>query len=70
MSEHEAFLAMFAFLEAEYELSKSDGIGALLGTMSLLPDGQPSDPAIFEQWREACRKVERGEVNATLQITK
>jgi hypothetical protein len=70
MTEHEAYLAMFAFLASEYDLSKSDALGVLLGSMSLLPNGSPADPAILQQWRDACAKAARGEVSATLRVSK
>jgi hypothetical protein len=49
----EAYKAMFRFLEKYYELTQSDEIGALLGSMSLLDDGMPADSAIWQEWQEA-----------------
>jgi hypothetical protein len=70
LTEQQAYLAMFAFLEAEYRLASSDEIGALLGSMSLLPDGSPADPAIKKQWAEAMAAALGGSVNAALTFTK
>ncbi|MGZ5011390.1 MAG: hypothetical protein ACXV74_10565 [Methylobacter sp.] len=53
LSEQQAYLTMFSFLEAEYRLTSSSGIGGLLGSMSLLPDGSPADTAVREQWSKA-----------------
>jgi hypothetical protein len=70
LSEQQAYLAMFSFLEAEYRLTSSGEIGGLLGSMSLLPDGSPADPAIKEQWSEAVAAALGGKVNAALTFTK
>jgi hypothetical protein len=66
----EAFLAMYSFLENEYEISKSDDIGGLLGSMSLLHDGGTADPAVMQDWENAVNKVKAGEVSAFLEIQK
>jgi len=68
LSEKEAFLAMFSFLEERYRATESDDIGALLGSMSFLSDGNTADPAIWEDWRKAVNKVFLSEVNANLNL--
>ncbi len=68
LTEQQAYLAMFAFLVAEYELAKSDEIGGLLGSMSLLSDGTPADPAVLQQWRDAVSLALGGQVNAALNL--
>ena len=70
LTDQQAYLAMFAFLEAQYQLSSSGEIGALLGSLSLLPDGSPADPAVENQWKTALVAARGGQVNATLNITK
>ena len=70
LTEEQAYLAMFSFLEAEYLLTSSDEIGGLLGSMSLLPGGSTADPAVKEQWKESVDRALRGEVNAVLTLTK
>ena len=70
LTEEQAYLAMFSFLEAEYLLTSSDEIGGLLGSMSLLPDGSTVDPAVKDQWKEAVARTLRGEVNSALTLTK
>ncbi|PPE74597.1 hypothetical protein C3942_07490 [Solimonas fluminis] len=52
LSKKEAYKAMFLFLEREYQLTKSDDIGSLLGAMQFLGDGVPADPAAWEDWEE------------------
>ena len=52
ISEHQAYLAMLAFLDAQHR-SGIEELGALIGSMSLLADGRPADPAITQEWRAA-----------------
>ncbi|MBG9389876.1 hypothetical protein I5803_17730 [Caenimonas sp. DR4.4] len=52
---------MFAFLEAHYQRTKSDDIGALLGDLTLLPGGTSADPAAIVDWQHALSRA-RGEV--------
>jgi hypothetical protein len=44
---------MFRFLEERYLRLRSDDIAALLGELTLLEDGKPSDPAIIRDWERA-----------------
>jgi microcompartment protein CcmK/EutM len=64
LTDKQAYLAMFAFLEEEYRLSHSDEIGALLGSLSLLADGCPADPAVRKQWSNAVDLALGGNVDA------
>jgi len=48
---------MALFLEKYYESTKSDDVGALLGSMMILGDGGTADPAVWEEWIECVRKV-------------
>ncbi|RVT47779.1 hypothetical protein EMM73_03235 [Rheinheimera sediminis] len=64
----QAYLAMIAFLENYYSLTNADEIGALLGGLSLLPDGGSADPAAKSDWDDAIQKVLLGKVNAQLQL--
>ncbi len=66
LTDKEAFLAMYSFLQHWYEMTKSDDIGSLLGSMSLLEDGRTADPAIESDWLKAIEKALEGEVNAGL----
>lgn len=68
LSEHKAYAAMFAFLEKRYQLTESDDLGALLGAMSLLPDGGTADPAIWEDWLNAIEEAESGNVRVDMEL--
>lgn len=68
MTQQEAYLAMFAFLEAHYQRGSSDDIGALLVALSLLPDGTFADGAMAKDWREACEAACAGQVDAAMQL--
>lgn len=70
LSAHQAFLAMYSFLDAHYQRSKADDVGALLGSMSLLRDGAPADPAIASDWRAAVDAALSGSVDAKMELTK
>ena len=63
LTETEAYLAMYSFLEEYYKLTNSDEIGGLLGSMSLLQDGGSADPEILGEWKEAVDRVLKGKVN-------
>ena len=65
-----AYLAMFSFLENHWIRTKSDELGALLGSMSLLPDGGTADPAVWQEWIRALERSETGEVDAQLRLSK
>lgn len=68
LSENEAYVAMFAFLEHRYRLTTSDDLGALLGDMSLLPGGGTADPAIWEDWLNAIKEAESGDVRVNMEL--
>jgi len=53
LTEEQAYAAMVHFLDQLYSRTKSDDLGALLGGMSLLPDGSTADAAIAYDWQEA-----------------
>lgn len=55
MTQEQAYRAMFSFLEKYYEATNADDVGALLGSMNLLDDGRPADPAMWADW---CKAVE------------
>jgi len=68
LTKKEAYLAMYSFLENEYEMTKSDDIAGLLSDMSLLQDGGTADPAAMHAWEEAIKKVKAGETDALLKF--
>jgi hypothetical protein len=57
LTKKQAYAAMYLYLEAVYDRTSSDGIGAMLGGMSLLADGGTADPAVWPDWEEAVRKA-------------
>jgi len=68
LSEQEAYAAMFAFLEHRYKLTQSDDLGALLGSMSLLPNGGTADPAIWQDWCNAIKEAISNGVRLNLEL--
>jgi hypothetical protein len=70
LTSQQAFLAMYSFLDAHYQRSKADDVGALLGSMSLLRDGRPADPAIESDWNAAVQAAVTGSVSAAMGLTK
>jgi hypothetical protein len=61
LDEIAAYQAMTAFLEKYYSLTHGDEIGTLLGSMQLMENRKPADPAIWDDWLEAIRSVRRQE---------
>ena len=57
ISIEEAYQAMFYYLENLYELTKSSDLGGFLGSMTLLDDNKPIDPATWEDWINAIEKM-------------
>lgn len=68
ISEQEAYTAMYKFLDEAYQRTRSGTLGALLGSMSLLPDGQPVDPAVWSDWLRCLEQAQQGHVDATLRL--
>lgn len=68
LANDEAYLAMFAFLERFYEQTRSDDVGGLLGSLSLLPDGRPTDAAITEEWTSAKQAARNNSVQIRLTL--
>lgn len=65
-----AYAAMYEFLVGYYERTKSDDVGALLGSMSLLDDGETADPAIWQDWLESIEKAKEHAVDQSLGLKK
>jgi hypothetical protein len=57
LSSEQAFKAMSLFLERQYERTKSDDIGALLGDLQLAEDGKPFDPAAWDEWLKSVEQA-------------
>jgi len=69
LTDEQAYAAMFHFLEDFYLRTKSDDVGSLLGSMSLLSDGGPADPAVAEEWQEAVKFAVEGGKAGKLELT-
>lgn len=46
----EAYQAMTEFLDSLYELTKSDDLAVILGSMQMTDDGSTMDPAYWDDW--------------------
>jgi len=64
LTEDEAYLAMYTYLERRWNITKSPDLANCLSDMSLLPGGSSADPAIRREWLEAVRLVKAGKVDA------
>ena len=67
LTEEQAYLAMYYFLDKHFSLGLEE-LGGILGSMSLLPDGKPADAAFVSDWQEAVAAALSGQVNAHLVI--
>ena len=63
LSVRQAYFVMFEFLRQRYERGPTDEIGGLLGSLSLLPDGQSADAAMLTDFEEAVTAVLAAEAN-------
>jgi hypothetical protein len=53
-----AYKAMMIFIENYYYRGgEPDDIGLLLGIMQFLDDDKPADPALWNDWMEAVKRV-------------
>ncbi|MDO4795656.1 MAG: hypothetical protein Q4A28_06940 [Brachymonas sp.] len=54
----QAYRAMFYFLENEYELTHSEELAGMLGSLSWeIFDGGPADSASWSDWLNAVKKA-------------
>jgi hypothetical protein len=60
MTPEQAYAAMYYFLEDYYGRGRPDGIGGMLGGMSLLGDGGTADPAVKFDWQRAVQRAMTG----------
>lgn len=67
LTSDQAYLAMFAFLDRQFSLGWEE-LGGVLGSMSLLADGSPADPALAQDWRAAVEAALSGKVDAQLRL--
>lgn len=62
----EAYTAMYAYLKMLYDMTGSDDLGGFLGGMSLLEDGTPADPGVWDDWMRAVKQARHGQVSLRL----
>lgn len=63
-----AYLAMYQYLLQRFERSGFEGVGAVLGDLSLLEDGSPLDPAAWNDWLECIEKAKSSDVDTSLRL--
>jgi hypothetical protein len=68
LTSDQAYIAMFTFLEKQWELSRSEELGALLGSLSLLSDGTPADPALGTDWATSVAAALKGDASAAMKL--
>jgi hypothetical protein len=56
----EAYKAMYYYLENLYNLTKSEDLADFLSNMMLLDDNSTADPAYWEDWLNAIKKLKNG----------
>lgn len=59
MTRLRAFNAMTNLLDDNYQKTKSDNVGVLLGGMQQFEDGGTFDPAMWYEWIESIEKVRK-----------
>jgi hypothetical protein len=58
MTPKDAYRAMFIFLDERYSRLPSETLAQLLGELTLLEDGYPSDPAVKLEWDRAIEQAQ------------
>lgn len=66
----QGYVAMFLFLERLYGTTRADELGSLLGDLALLEDGNPADPAAWDDWLAAVAKARNSEDGAKFHLEK
>jgi hypothetical protein len=57
LNKQKAYEVMFDFLDSIYDATQNDSLGGILGSMRLLVDGRPADPAYWSDWEDAIGKT-------------
>lgn len=66
ISVKQAYWAMYSFLEELYSEYEFDQLGGLLGSLSLLPDGSPADPAMWNDWLRFVEEAKAKQLDARI----
>ncbi len=69
LTQEQAYLAMYSFLEKQFSLGCVE-LGGILGSMSILPDGNPADAALVADWQDAIAAAFSGKAKARLELQK
>jgi hypothetical protein len=67
---HQAYAAMYYFLETQHGRVPSDELAIMLGSMALLEDGRPADEGAWSDWLEAVERARTDQEGVTFQIMK
>jgi hypothetical protein len=67
---HQAYAAMFYFLEIQHSRVPSDELAIMLGYMALLKDGRPADAGAWSDWLRAVDRARADPEGVKLQIMK
>ena len=70
LTEEQAYTAMYLYLEKLNRLINSNDLSGLLGSMSLMPDGKPADPAVWGAWLEAVADARSPDTDINLKLKK
>ena len=70
LTEEQAYTAMYLYLEKLNRLINSNDLSGLLGSMSLMPDGKPADPAVWGDWLEAVADARSPDTDINLNLNK
>lgn len=54
---HQAYSAMYYFLQTQHGRVPSDELAIMLGYMALLEDGRPADEGAWSDWLEAVERA-------------
>ncbi len=68
LTELQAYNAMVKFLEGYYKETGSDLMGWVLSSLSFTIDGGTADPAFWDEWGDAVKKVLQNQTNEKQQI--
>ena len=69
LTSDQAYLAMHTFLHEYWTRGSSPEMATLLGSMALLPDGCPADPAVRADWEAAVSRALLGRADASFKLS-
>ena len=57
LNQKEAFVAMINFLELYWQLTNSEDVAILLGSLTLQVNGMPNDIGMWKEWGKCCEQA-------------